>query len=132
MKKLFLASMMVVSAFAVADDSDITLKVGRHANPVRIDSVSTEAVGEQGFPSTRVLVRATFGNKCTVPRANELVTIAQHTNHYENLVLTLGSEVRRMCPMHYMPVTVTIELGTYTKPNDGLFREITVNGKAAN
>ena len=27
---------------------------------------------------------------------------------------------------------LTIDLGTYTKPNDGLFHEITVNGKAAN
>lgn len=124
MKNLFLASLIVVSNFAGA------VEVGRQAHPVRVDSVRTEIVGE-GFPSTRVLVTATFGNSCEVPRSNELVTIAQYSRNYDTLILALGQESHRVCPRVYKPVTVTLDLGTFTKPNDGLFRKITVNGKSA-
>lgn len=133
MKNLFLASMMLISTFAVADEVSVSaaVKVGRQAQPVRVNSVSTEGVGAHGFPSTRVLVSATFGNSCEVPRPSELVTIPQYSRNFDTLVLALGSESQRACPAVYMPVTVTLDLGTYTKPNDGLFRKITVNGKAA-
>lgn len=133
MKNLFLASVMLVSTFAVADElsAERAIKVGRQAQPVRVNSVLTQTVGEHGFPSTRVLVKATFGNSCEVPRPNELVTITQFSKNFDSLVLTLGEESLRACPAVYMPVTVTIDLGTFTKPNDGFFRKITVNGKVA-
>ena len=132
MKNLFLASLMVISSFAMAEEMTTgnAIKVGRQAHPVRVNSVQTEIVGH-GFPSTRVLVTATFGNSCQVPRSNELVTVAQYAHSYDDLVLTLAEEAHRVCPAVYMPVTVTLDLGTFTKPNDGLFHKITVNGKEA-
>lgn len=108
-----------------------TLKPGKTASPVRVDSVITRSVGEHGFPQTQVSVRATFGNSCVVPFPDELVQITEGRDNFNTLNITLGSTDRRMCTMLFQPVTVTIDLGTHTKPNDGNFSKIVVNGVQA-
>ena len=131
MKNVLLGAMLVISGLAGADELSPAIKVGRQAPAVRVDSVMTETVGEHGFPSTRVLVRATFGNRCAVAKSNELISITQHSKNFEDLNITLANESHRVCPAVYAPVTVTIDLGLFTKPNDGHFRQISVNGKLA-
>lgn len=119
-----------VSVF-IGKKQDAVIKAERTAQPVRVDSVRTEIVGENGFPSTQVYVTATFSNSCTVPFPKEFVKVAQHGNNFQTLSLTLAEESNRICPAVYKPVTVTIDLGQYTKPNDGLFSKVIVNGVVA-
>ena len=127
MKKLFFVIPMVVSMMSFAADE---IKVERRAQPLRVKSVSTETVGH-GFPSTVVRVTAVFSNRCVAPTANEAVVISQYTHGFDDLVLTVASESKRMCLDVYQPVTMTYNLGTYTKPNDGFFKNIIVNGVKA-
>lgn len=127
MKNLFAAGLVLASSLAFAGD----IQVERNAQPVRVNSVQLEIVGEQGFPQTQVSVSATFSNKCRVPHSDELVQIVQHSKDFRTLNITLGEEGNRICPAIYQPTTVTIDLGTFTKPNDGLFSKVTVNGKSA-
>lgn len=131
---LVLAS-LVMSALSFADISVQPLgemKVEKQGYQVRVDSVTTETVGEHGFPSTIVKATGTFSNSCVAPDLEELVVIPQYTNNYRNLSLILVSTAgNRACPMIYKPVTVTFVLGPYTKPNDGLFSKVTVNGVKA-
>ncbi len=107
------------------------VKLERHAQPIRVNSVSAELVG-QGFPSTEVKVTATFSNSCTAPRENELVAITQYSSNFDDLKISLGMESNRACPAVFKPVTITLDLGQYTKPNDGSFDKVIVNGKVAN
>ncbi len=127
MKKTILSALLFVSAVGQASQ----IEGIRSANAVSINSVQAVNVGEHGFPVTEVSVLATFSNRCQVPAANELVSIVNYSKSYENLNIALGSEKHRMCTMEYMPVTVTIKLGRFTKPNDGHFSSITVNNVEA-
>jgi hypothetical protein len=126
MKALLLALPLFVSSLALADG----ITVDNQADVVRVDSVSTEIIG-QGFPSTKVTVRATFGNPCMVPNSKELVSIVQYSKNYDQLLISLGQISMRICPAVYKPTPATIELGTFTRPNDGLFTKIIVNGVEA-
>ncbi len=126
MKYVLLSTLFLMSSLSFADDP----KLERHAQLVRVGSVIKEVVG-QGHPSTKLKVTATFSNSCVVPNSDELVAITQYSKDFRNLDIALGYESHRVCPAVYKPVTVTIDLGTYTKPNDGLFERITVNGKGA-
>lgn len=126
--KYVLASLMMFSTLSHADEP---LKVIQQLTPVRVDSVSTEIVGN-GFPSTHVEVQATFSNSCVVPNQQELVVVPVYSASFSTLNLTLASlPSERVCPMIYRPVTVTLYLGLFTRPNDGLFDQILVNGIAA-
>lgn len=126
MKHTIFAILALVSAVSVADE----VRVGRQAHPVRVNAAFLEIVGD-GFPSTEVRVTATFGNFCEVPLSDELVTITQYSKNFDNLNISLGIESERACPAVYQPVTATIFVGLFTRPNDGLFERITVNGKVA-
>jgi len=126
MKNALLTILVLMSSVGFADG----VKLERHAQVIRVNSVSTELIGE-GFPSTSVKVTATFSNSCTAPKSDELVAIVQYTKNYENLEIALGMESDRVCPAVFKPVMVTLDLGEYTKPNDGLFEKISVNGKVA-
>lgn len=115
-----------------ASGPDVSVvKATRQADPIRVDSVTTIIEGEFGFPQVHVYAKATFSNSCRVPTSKELITIPQYEDNYRFLNLSVGNESRRMCPAVYKPVTVTVDLGVYTKPTDGLFSKIVVNGKEA-
>lgn len=126
MKNYLVTGLIFASTLSVANE----IKVDRSAYAVRVNSVSTEIIGH-GFPSTQVKVSATFGNKCEVPHSEDLVKIVQYSKDFRNLVISLGDESNRICPAVFLPVTMTLDLGIYTKPNDGLFSKVIVNGKAA-
>jgi hypothetical protein len=126
MKKVFLSVLVLGSMVASAAEVEGI----RSAAAVRVDSVKAELVGT-GFPVTEVSVQATFGNSCQVPRSEELVSIVNYSKNYDALVISLGDESRTICPAVYQPVTVTIKLGQFTRPNDGTFSKITVNQVAA-
>lgn len=127
MKSLIAAALLLTPAFAQAAD----LVPANKAHAVRINAVTATFEGEHGWPMTRVKATATFGNSCVVPKPSELTVISQYTDSYTSLALTLASSSNRACPAVYAPVTVTIDLGTYVKPNDGLFSTISVNGVEA-
>lgn len=127
MKKVILSVLVLVSAVSQAKP----IEGIRSAQAVRVNSVQAVNVGS-GFPVTEVSVRATFSNACRVPKANELVSIVNYSKNFDELVIALGSESHRMCLADYRPVTVTISLGRFTKPNDGHFSEISVNQVQAN
>jgi hypothetical protein len=126
MKTYLVTSLIFASTLSLANE----IKVDRSAHAVRVNSVSTEIIGH-GFPSTQVKASATFGNECEVPQSEELVKIVQYSKDFRNLVISLGDQSTRLCPAVYRPVTVTLDLGLYTKPNDGLFSNVIVNGKSA-
>lgn len=107
------------------------VKVGKQAHQFKIDSVNVKMVGEHGFPSSHVFATATFGNSCTVPLPNELISMVQYSKNFDSLILSVGSISKRICPAVYMPETVTLDLGIYSRPNDGLFSLISVNGVAS-
>lgn len=123
MKKLLLALPVIVSGLSFANE----IKVENQIGFVRVDSVMLETVG-QGFPSTEVRIRVTSSNDCEAPRAEEVVIIPSYSKDFRDLVLTVGNTSERICPQVYAPVTNTYHLGTYTKPNDGFFRRVIVNG----
>lgn len=128
MKTLFAA--LIVSAFAstaLADD----IVPARSAQKVRIDSVQVTIEGEQGWPMQRVKVTATFSNSCHVPFPSELVKLVDYTDDMNTLQIVLASESDRACIAVYAPKTVTIDLGSYVRPADGLFDRIEVNGMLA-
>ena len=113
------------------DEVIVGIKVTREVQPIRVDSVVVRTVGGHGFPSQQVLVSSTFGNSCEVPTTKELVRLVKGSSNFQSLSITLASESQKICPAVYKPVTVTIDVGTFTKPNDGLFSKISVNGKVA-
>ena len=126
MKKYLVAALLVVSSFSQARE----ITGIRQAGLVQVKSVQAEAIGH-GFPVTEVKVTAVFGNSCEVPSAEELVSIVNYSKNFDQLIISLGVESERVCPQYYAPETVTISVGQFTKPNDGLFSKITVNGKVA-
>lgn len=128
MKKAILSVLFLSSVVSQAAD----IQGIRSATAVRVNSVEVTNVGEHGWPVAQVKVQATFSNRCMVPKADELVVIANYSENYDALILSLGSQSDRMCTMEYRPVTVTINLGQYTKPNDGMFDSISVNQVQAN
>ena len=123
MKKLLVTALILVSTVGRANE----IEGIRNVNAVRVNSVTATQVGEFGFPSTEVKVQATFGNSCQVPNSDELVSIVNYSKNFDQLIISLGNQSERMCPMVFMPVTVTINVGTFTRPNDGMFSKITVN-----
>ena len=122
MKALILATLTLFSAVAYGDE----IAPARQALKVNIDKVHVAVVG-QGWPVTEVKVSATFGNACQVPLADELIQIIGYQDNYDTLNLTLAMESDRVCTLEYSPVTVTINLGSFTRPTDGLFSKIVVN-----
>ncbi len=128
MKNLFAA--LVLSAFAstaLADD----IVPARSAQKVRVDAVHVTIEGENGWPMQRVKVTATFGNSCSVPMPEELVKLIDYTDSDNTLRFVLGVVMERVCTAEYDPKTVTIDLGSYVRPADGLFDQIEVNGVLA-
>lgn len=93
-----------------------------------VDSIDVSIVGEHGWPMQDVKVQATFSNACEVPEADELVMIVNYADGMDTLLIALGRESDRVCTREYAPVTVTIALGQYVRPADGLFSKIVVNG----
>jgi len=126
MKNLLLVLPFFLSSLALADG----IKVENQASPVGVSKVSTEIVG-QGFPSVKVTVHATFSNPCMVPKASELVSIVRYQENYSELIITLGEMSARMCTANFSPTPAVIELGIFTRPNDGNFNKIVVNGVEA-
>ncbi len=143
MKKYLFSALVLVSSVASAGvirvgvpglpviPSVDSIRDVRQAGAVQIMSVQTQAVGEQGFPSTQVKAIAQFGNKCEVPTGDELVTVVTYSKNYDSLYIALGNTSERICPQVFAPVTMTIELGQFTRPNDGNFKSIAVNQVAA-
>ena len=123
MKKVFLSALVLISGISSAAD----IEGIRSASPVSVKRVQTEKVGERGFPLTEVTVTATFGNKCEIPTADELVSIVTYTKDYSGLLISLGMESQRVCPQVYAPVTATIKIGQCARPNDGMFSKVSVN-----
>lgn len=126
MKSMITAAAMLFSTAAAAND----LSPANIAIPVQVNAVNATVTGD-GWPVANVSVTATFGNECQVPTADELVMIPSYQDEYDTLSLALGNLATRGCTAEYAPVTVTINLGTFTRPNDGLFGKILVNGKKA-
>ena len=108
-----------------------TIKVTRTGLQFRIDSVNVVIEGEHGFPSSHVYATATFGNKCAVPHADELLSTVQHGNNFNTLNIVVLNLSTRVCPLNYLPTPVVLDLGVHTKPNDGLFSKVLVNGVLA-
>lgn len=127
MKSIILAAFALSATAASAADITPT----HTASMVQVDSVETSTEGEFGWPITRVKVEATFGNACLVPLADELTRVIGYSNSYDTLNLTLVNVSDRICTREFLPVTVTIDMGTYTRPTDGLFNQVLVNGIAA-
>lgn len=132
MKTALIASLALVSSSALATSivAPQSLKPATILHEVKVDSVATKIVGE-GFPSTQVFIKATFGNSCAIPKADELILTVGYRNSFDDLTFSLASNSQRVCPMIYKPVTVTIDLGQYSRPNDGLFSKVLVNGVEA-
>jgi hypothetical protein len=113
----------------VANAADI--KVEQSATLVKVTSATVKAEG-QGFPSYHVTATATFSNSCVAPREGEVFKMVEQKNGFQVLSITLGELVaKRMCPKIFRPVSLTFDLGSYTKPNDGSFDAILVNGQKA-
>lgn len=130
MKSLIFAVLATVAFAAPQALAEGELQPGHVARKIRIDTVQTTVEGAP-WPQTVVKVTATFGNACVVPHADELVLISDYQDNYDTLDLTVASISDRMCTMEYAPVTVTINLGAFVRPNDGLFETIKVNGIVA-
>ena len=123
MKKGIVSMLLLVSVVSHANP----IQVGRNAHAVRVNSVQAVNVGGAGFPVTEITIQATFSNRCQVPQPTELVSIVNYSKNFDNLVISLGTEAHRACTTEFKPVTVAINLGRFTKPNDGHFSTITVN-----
>jgi hypothetical protein len=126
MKALITAAALLFSGVAAAENlSPATIAIRVPVN------AATVSISQGPWPVTSVSATATFGNACSVPTADELVLIPGYEDGFDTLTLTLGYYSERACTAEYAPVTVTIDLGTYTRPNDGLFQKVVVNGKKA-
>lgn len=133
MKKIILlvcAQMFFASqAFSQVDTNPANATpVENRLQSARVVSVSTIAEGE-GFPSTRIIANVQYSNSCHVTPAENLFIVANHENNFDVLRINLVSKPSdRMCIALWAPVTVSYDLGVYTRPNDGFFSEIYVNG----
>lgn len=131
MKIYLLSAFLLASASVLASEIPHAVLANRSVQAVRVNSVTQTRVGGHGDVSVRVRARATFGNPCKIPRPGELIKIVRHENQFRDLTITLGEEVLRACPQHVAPQSIIIDLGTFSKPNDGVFDKITVNGVEA-
>ena len=122
MKAIVIAALSMITTAAFA----VEITPAHRASPVDITGIETTVTGPWG--QTEVKVTATFGNDCFVPTADELVIMTRYADGFGTLDLSLGTISDRACPLNFSPVSVTINLGTYTRPNDGTFDKIIVNG----
>jgi hypothetical protein len=122
MKAIIFAALSLFATSAVAAD----ISGIRQAHSVQVKSVQVDVTGPWALHNVQVV--AVFGNPCTVATADELVVMSDYQDNFDALVLSLGNLSDRVCTMEYAPVEVTIDLGTYGRPNDGVFGKVVVNG----
>ncbi len=130
MKKLVYLSLLSLS-FATFATSKMHPKVEQtevSARVLRVDKIRAQ-VG-RGIEEI-VLATIQFSNRCEIAADGEIFKMESYTENFDNLVIAVGIEKKRACTREYNPISQVYEIGRYTNPRDGVFREIMVNGVVA-
>jgi hypothetical protein len=126
MKILTTLALLSISSAAFAADR---LSPSNRAVPIRVESVKAAEIDDHNSPATAVTVQATFGNDCMIPAPDDLVVVLDQAQAEDTLQLTVATlQSDKICTMQYLPVTVTIDLGTYPQRAMGLTQHVVVNG----